>query len=79
MKSPAGPAASSKIFKPATASSTRLIESKSRPDVDIVTVKTIGYNQDGEIVISFTRTLLVYRRGKGPSGKHRPQPKIAAP
>lgn len=53
-------------------------ESKSRPDVGVVTVKTIGYNQNGDIVISFSRTLLVYRRGKGPSGMHRPQPKIAA-
>lgn len=49
--------------------------SKSRPDVGLVTVKTIGYNQDGDIVISFGRTLLVYRAGHGPSG-HRPQPKI---
>jgi len=50
-------------------------ESKSRPDTAIVTVKTIGYNQDGTIVVSFKRTLLVYRRGHGPSGKHRPEPK----
>lgn len=49
--------------------------SKSRPDVGVVTVKTIGYNQTGDIVISFNRTLLVYRAGQGPSG-HRPQPKI---
>ena len=49
--------------------------SKSRPDTGIVTVRTIGYNQDGVIVISFRRTLLVYRRGQGPSGQYRPQPK----
>jgi itaconyl-CoA hydratase len=49
-------------------------ESKSRADVGLVTVKTIGYNQTGDIVISFNRTLLVYRTGEGPSG-HRPQPK----
>jgi itaconyl-CoA hydratase len=49
-------------------------ESKSRPEVGIVTVKTIGYNQAGEVVISFKRTLLVYRRGQGPSGRHRPVP-----
>lgn len=53
-------------------------ESKSRPDVGVVTVKTIGCSQNGDTVISFSRTLLVYRRGKGPSGKHHPQPKIAA-
>ena len=51
-------------------------ESKSRPETGIVTVKTIGYNQDGIIAISFKRTLLVYRRGRGPSGKHRPEPKL---
>lgn len=50
-------------------------ESKSRPDVGVVTVKTIGYQQDGIVVISFKRTLLVYRRGCGPSGRYRPEPK----
>jgi itaconyl-CoA hydratase len=48
--------------------------SKSRPDVGLVTVKTIGYNQAGDIVISFSRALLVYRSGHGPS-KNRPRPK----
>ena len=52
-------------------------ESKSRPDVGVVTVKTIGYNQDGKVVISFGRTLLVYRSGRGPSG-HRPEPQKQA-
>ena len=41
-------------------------ESKSRPNVGIVTVKTTGYNQDGTVVIEFRRTLLVYKRGQGP-------------
>lgn len=54
-----------------------LRESKSRPDVGVVTVSTVGYNQHGDVIISFKRTLLVYRRGNGPSGKHRPQPKTA--
>jgi acyl dehydratase len=40
--------------------------SRSRPTVGIVTVRTIGHNQDGVVVISFRRTLLVYRRGAGP-------------
>ncbi|MGQ0501872.1 MAG: MaoC family dehydratase [Panacagrimonas sp.] len=40
--------------------------SKSRPDVGIVTVRTEGLNQDGKIIISFRRTLLAYRRGKKP-------------
>ena len=40
--------------------------SKSRPNVGIVTVKTTGHNQHGAVVITFTRTLLVYRRGHAP-------------
>jgi acyl dehydratase len=40
--------------------------SGSRPDVGIVRVRTEGYNQDGDIVIHFERTLMVYRRGCGP-------------
>lgn len=41
-------------------------ESKSRPNVGVVTVRTTGFNQEGVEVISFRRTLLVYRRGKAP-------------
>ena len=40
--------------------------SRSRPDVGIVTVKTTGYNQDGKIVITFKRSLMVYKRGQAP-------------
>jgi itaconyl-CoA hydratase len=43
-----------------------LRESKSRPNVGIVTVRTTGTNQDGTAVITFTRTVMVYRRGFGP-------------
>lgn len=50
-------------------------ESNSRPEVGVLTVKTIGYNQDGDILISFRRTLLVYRVGQGPSNRFRPRPK----
>jgi itaconyl-CoA hydratase len=41
-------------------------ESKSRPNVGIVTVKTTGYNQQGKIVITFKRTVMVYKRGYAP-------------
>lgn len=41
-------------------------ESGSRPHAGIVTVLTTGYNQEGTIVLSFTRTVMVYRRGHGP-------------
>jgi len=41
-------------------------ESKSRPNVGIVTVKTTGFNQEGTVVITFKRTVMVYRRGHAP-------------
>ncbi|HST89179.1 MAG TPA: MaoC family dehydratase, partial [Ktedonobacterales bacterium] len=41
-------------------------ESNSRPTVGIVTVRTTGYNQRGETVITFKRTILVYKRGHAP-------------
>lgn len=41
-------------------------ESKSRPNVGIVKVKTTGFNQDGTVVITFIRTVMVYRHGCAP-------------
>src|ERR1700694_4318340 len=41
-------------------------ESRSRPNVGIVTVQTSGYNHDGKVVITFKRTLMVYKRGQAP-------------
>jgi itaconyl-CoA hydratase len=41
--------------------------SRSRPNVGIVVVRTTGYNQGGTVVVTFKRTLLVYRRGHGPA------------
>jgi itaconyl-CoA hydratase len=60
-------------------------ESRSRPNVGIVTVKTSGYNQEGKIVITFKRTIMVYKRGYAPqitrltmngpvSGEDKPSP-----
>lgn len=43
-------------------------ESKSRPDVGIVEVATESYNQRGEIVISYRRTFMIYKRGHVPAG-----------
>jgi acyl dehydratase len=40
--------------------------SKSRTNVGVVSVRTVGFNQDGVVVITFERTLLVFRRGHGP-------------
>ena len=41
-------------------------ESQSRPHAGIVTVKTTGYNQNGQVVITFKRTVMVYKRGYAP-------------
>lgn len=41
-------------------------ESESRPSVGIVKVRTTGFNQNGKVVISFLRTVMVYRRGHSP-------------
>jgi itaconyl-CoA hydratase len=41
-------------------------ESKSRPNVGIVHVKTTGMNQHGAVVIEFKRTFMVYKRGHVP-------------
>ena len=41
-------------------------ESKSRPTQGIVAVSTRGMNQDGVEVMSFERTMLIYKRGHSP-------------
>jgi acyl dehydratase len=53
------------IYSRSTVLSTR--PTRSRPDVGIVKVRTEGYNQDGDVVIRFERTVMVYRRGQGPA------------
>lgn len=40
--------------------------SRSRDNVGIVAARTTGFNQDGREVITFRRTVMVYRRGKSP-------------
>jgi itaconyl-CoA hydratase len=41
-------------------------ESKSRPEQGVVTVRTTGKNQHGEIVCTFQRSMLIWKRGFGP-------------
>lgn len=41
-------------------------ESKSRPNMGIVEVKTTGFKEDGTIVMTFRRTIMVYKRGQEP-------------
>ena len=38
-------------------------ESKTRPEQGIVTIRTLGRNQRGEVVCEFERTMLVLREG----------------
>ena len=42
-------------------------ESRSRAEAGIVTVRTTGFNHEGVEVISFKRTVMVYRRARRPS------------
>ena len=41
---------------------TAMRESASRPNVGIVSFRTRGMNQRGEVVIEFTRTIMLYKR-----------------
>jgi acyl dehydratase len=52
------------IYSRSTVLAARL--SKSHPEVGIVTVKTTGFNERGVTVITFKRSVMVYRRGYGP-------------
>ncbi len=42
-------------------------ESKSRPEQGIVTVHTRGLNQHSDVCCTFTRSMLVWKRGFGPT------------
>ena len=44
-------------------------ESKSRPGAGIVTVQTDGFNQDGKLICSFSRTMLIAKRGNSVEDK----------
>jgi itaconyl-CoA hydratase len=46
-------------------------ESKSRPAVGLVRVKTTGINQHGTPIIEFTRTFMVWKRGHVPKSAAR--------
>jgi len=51
-------------------------ESKSRPNVGIVRVKTTGFTETGKIVIEFLRTFMVYKRGQVPKRAKMPEPQV---
>jgi itaconyl-CoA hydratase len=44
-------------------------ESEKRPQQGIVTIKTIGRNQDGVVVCEFLRTMLIWKKGFGPADR----------
>ena len=46
-------------------------ESKSRPNVGVVMVKTTGVNQHGTPVIEFIRTFMIWKRGHVPPQRPR--------
>jgi acyl dehydratase len=48
-------------------------ESGSRPHMGLVEVRTIGFKQDGTVVMEFKRTIMVFKRG------HLPQRPIPRP
>jgi len=41
-------------------------ESQSRPHMGLIEVKTTGFKQDGTVVMTFRRTILVYKRAHLP-------------
>ena len=49
-------------------------DSGSRPTMGIVEIKTTGYKQDGTVVMTFRRTILIYKRGHAPA-RPTPRPK----
>jgi acyl dehydratase len=53
-----------------------LRESRSRDDIGIMEIRTIGYTQEGRVVIEFTRTVMIYKRGRAPEYR-RPEPASA--
>lgn len=47
-------------------------ESKSRPYAGVVSVRTRGVNQRGEVVLEFRRTVMVYKTGHGDENRYGP-------
>ena len=45
---------------------TEIRESKSKPQWGLVKVKTRGVQQEGKVVIEFSRTIMVYKRAHAP-------------
>lgn len=54
-------------------------ESRSRPEQGIVKVRTRGYNQHGQVVIEYARTVMVWKREKAPRLDIFPVPEPSQP
>ena len=42
-------------------------ESKSRPSMGLVEIRSVGFTETGKVVLTFRRTILIYKRGQVPS------------
>lgn len=49
-------------------------ESRSRPEQGIVKVRTRGYNQHGQVVIEYRRSVMVWKRAHAPAVALFPEP-----
>ena len=49
-------------------------ESRTKPNVGIVGIRTRGVNQDGVVVVEFRRTFMIYRRGAPEAAARFPEP-----
>lgn len=49
-------------------------QSKTRPDRGIVKVKTQGIKQDGNVVIEYVRSVMVWKKGHAPNVNTFPEP-----
>lgn len=52
-------------------------ESQSKPQFGIVHARTVGYKQDGTVVIEFERHIMVYKREHAPQADLVPAPRLA--
>lgn len=50
-------------------------ESKSRPHQGLIEVRTTGFKQDGTVILTYRRSILVYKRGHAPAI---PLPKLSS-
>jgi len=50
-------------------------ESSSRPDMGIITMFTRGLNQDGDVIVSWTRSVMIPKRSSGIGQGYFPQAK----